>query len=207
LTPGKLSDLATPKDSNSLYFPAKRGPGDTASHDQALDSLMDKWYSLVLFALNEPILSNYAGPKEVYRFTYIRPFVHRPVSITIINDGNTYQMTFRTRLYAERIRPDGSIVTVSHVDTTYVDTTFSVKSEEWQNFHHYLEKTNVLALPVASDDVILDGTHWILEGTKNGEYHFTIRGSPSETRFPDYYECCRFLHDLARKSVNPRVVF
>jgi hypothetical protein len=205
--PGKLSELVTPTDSNSMYFPLKKSPRDTASHDQALDTLVDKRYSHVLFALNEPILSNYTGPKEVYRFTYIRPFVHPPVSLTIIRDGNTYQLTFRTRMYAERIRPDGSIVTASHVDTALVDTTFDVKSEEWQNFRHYLDKANIWSLPVTTDDVVLDGTHCILEGTRNGEYHFAIRVSLSESRFPDYYECYRFLHDLARKSVNPSVIF
>jgi hypothetical protein len=203
---GKLTTLTVPTDSNSLYFPLKGNPSGAIDQEQTLESFADIRYSHVLFVLHEPGLWNYSGPKEIYRFTYIPSFVNAPVTITILQDSLDHRMTYRTRLHIERVRPDGSFENTGHDDSIVVDTTFAVKPEEWKNFQSCLDKADFWRLPGTTDDTTVEGTQYLLEGTKNGKYHFAIRWSASDDRFPDYYECCDYLLQIARKSVRRGII-
>ena len=62
---GKVNALSVPTDSNTFYFPLKRTQIDRGNQEQNLDSLTNRWYSQILFALKEPILPDYFGPKEI----------------------------------------------------------------------------------------------------------------------------------------------
>ena len=83
-TNSKFENLSTPKDSTALYFNLKKDQNDTLTQN-ALDNFVNNWFSKMLFSLNEPIIKDYKGNKEIYRFTWLRTF-HHPVSIIIIKE-------------------------------------------------------------------------------------------------------------------------
>jgi hypothetical protein len=76
----KFDTLPLPPDSTTLYFKTKINWRDKTP--DALDTFINQWYSKMLFALGEPVVSNYHGDKEIYRFTWLRTF-HHPVSVRL----------------------------------------------------------------------------------------------------------------------------
>src|SRR5688572_21186821 len=81
--------LPLPTDSSIFYFMTKSSWQDTTNN--ALDTFVNTWYSKMLFALKEPILNNYNGDKEIYRFTWLRTF-HHPVSIRLEKQNNVVKL-------------------------------------------------------------------------------------------------------------------
>jgi hypothetical protein len=186
------STLTAPSDSNSFYFPLKRVHRDKKNREQNLDSVTNRWYSEILFALHEPTLQNYSGPLELYRFTYIPSIYDFPVTITLGQNDGKFRMVVKACKYEGEYRPG----------TMIVDTSFTIGSKDWDSFIDLLNKADFWSLQAETNDRGDDGSEWILEGTKNGNYHFTTRWSPREDKHAEYRLCCDYLRDLARKSVN-----
>ena len=76
----RFEKLPLPADSTAFYFKTKANWQDNP-HD-SLDTFVNQWYSKMLFSLKEPVLSNYQGQKEIYRFTWLRTF-HHPISVKL----------------------------------------------------------------------------------------------------------------------------
>jgi hypothetical protein len=188
---GKTNILSVPNDSTAFYFPLKKARLGSKNHDQALDSSVNSWYSPVLYALREPILFNYSGSKEIYRFTYIPSMFNYPVAVKIFMDCGISRMS---------VRADRSSMRRGNWPTI-IDTTFIIKPEEWSSFLLQLDKISFWTLQAEIQDGGLDGSEWILEGVKNGTYHFATRWSPYD-RHPEYRDCCEYLRLLAVKSVD-----
>jgi hypothetical protein len=73
----KFDTLSLPIDSGTFYFKTKTNWKDTTR--DAVDTFLNRWYSHMLFALKEPVLKDFAGDKEIYRFTWLRTFNHPAV--------------------------------------------------------------------------------------------------------------------------------
>src|SRR5687767_3485207 len=76
--------LPPPSDSSTLYFNLKPQQDTTPN---ALDSFVNEWYSQMLFALHEPVLKDYQGEMEIYRFTWLRSF-HNPAVVRVEKKGD-----------------------------------------------------------------------------------------------------------------------
>jgi hypothetical protein len=187
----KVTLLTVPTDPNTFYFPLEKIRQNSGSRE-SLDSFVNRGYSGMLFYLKEPILFNYSGPREIYRFFFAPSIYNFPVSLTISKESDHISMTAKAHHHWEGYKPE----------TINIDTTFSVSPADWDSFYALLKKTNFWNVPTDTIDRGFDGSDWILEGTKGGNYHFVDRWSPDQKRYPEFRACCEYLRSLARKSVD-----
>lgn len=187
-----VSEWAAPAGSNSFYFPVKKHPVGTASHEQALDPFMDSFYSSVLFCLHEPVLSSFCGPEEAYRFTLIPALFNHPISITISRRTDGYRLRVKAYRHPVTGRPG----------PTVLDTSIVLGPAEWNGLQEDLSKTGFWGLAAETNDVGDDGSDWILEGTRAGAYHFAVRWTPCQGRYQEFHDCCNYLYSLAKKAAK-----
>jgi hypothetical protein len=183
-----FDSLPTPTDSTTKYFNFKNNWKDTTSN--ALDTFVNEWYSKQLFRLKEPLLYNYQGEKEIYRFTWLRTF-HHPVSIRVEKQNEVIILFSKVTNGAGGYDP-GNII---------VDTSRPVSKKEWENILNKIKAIQFWQLPTEIDDSGNDGSEWIIEAFKNGSYHMTTRWSPTTGRNGNYSEVGRYLLEIS-KAVN-----
>jgi hypothetical protein len=162
----KFDTLPLPADSSMLYFITKANWQDTTR--DALDTSVNSWYSHMLFALKEPILKNYKGNKEVYRFTWLRSFNH-PAVIRVENQGAIIRLFSKVSDGAGGYEP-GKII---------FDTTLALTQNQIDTINHKLEVAKFWTLPTESrDNNGKDGSEWIIEIFKDNKYHMVVRWTP-----------------------------
>lgn len=164
----KFDTLQVPIDSATFYFRIKPKREDKIV--DAIDSFNNSWYSEMLFALNEPVIKNYTGNKEIYRFTWLRTF-HHPISVRLEKQGDMIMIFSKVSNGAGGYHP-GKIIfdTIVNCTQKQIDTTNSK-----------LENANFWTLPTESnEDLGLDGSEWIVEVYKNNKYHMVVRWSPNK---------------------------
>ena len=172
----KNISLVIPTDSSTLYFPSQMKP------------FLNSWYSNMLFALHEPILSTYSGNQEIFRFTWLRTF-HKPVAIRIQKNGDTISLTTKVSSGAGGYSP-GQII---------VDTTFTISLEQWQEFIKKFNAINFENFPPMEEKMRgTDGSEWILESMSNIKYHFATRWM---ARYDNYGRCCAYLLKLSQLKI------
>jgi hypothetical protein len=172
------------RDTVRLYFPLKEKGQDSLSNANALDTFKNVWYSKMLFALHEPILANYDGSEEIYRFTWLRTFNH-PVSVRIQKQNDRINLTIKVASGAGGYEP-GKII---------MNKSILLNMSDWNKLKSKFDELNLFNLPVENDDYGLDGAEWILEYVSKNSYHFTTRWSPSKKS--NYGKCCLYFVQLA----------
>jgi len=136
----------------------------------ALDTFVNSWYSHMLFALREPVLKDYKGDKEIYRFTWLRSFNH-PAVIRLEKQGDIVRLFSKVSNGAGGYEP-GKII---------LDTTLSVTQKQVDTIKQKIELANFWTLQTESRDTNgLDGSEWIIEVYKNGNYHMVVRWTPEK---------------------------
>ncbi len=176
--------LSIPKDTLTLYFPLKESGQDSITNSNSLDTFMNVWYSKMLFALHEPILCNYEGESEIYRFTWLRTF-HNPVTIRVQKKGDSVSLTTKVSDGAGGYEP-GKIK---------VDRTIPIDISEWKKIDEQFKTMDFWNLPVETDFRGNDGAEWILESVTKDKYHFTTRWSAG--RNGNYGKCCLYFLKLS----------
>ena len=162
----RFDTLPLPQVSTALYFKTKPNWQDTTR--DALDSFVNSWYSHILFALKEPILKDYKGDKEVYRFTWLRSFNH-PVVIRLEKQGNSFRLFSKVSDGAAGYEP-GKII---------FDTTLNLTQKQIDTINHQLEKAKFWTLQTETrDNNGKDGSEWIIEVFKDNQYHMAVRWTP-----------------------------
>ena len=169
-------------DTSTFYFPADK-----------LDTFSNTWYSKMLRALHEPVLYNYSGDKEIYRFTWLRTF-HHPVSLRLENNNNKITLTVKVSNGAGGYDP-GQII---------IDTTIDITLDDWNTFVGKADKVNFWNLQTEVKEMGLDGSEWILEGVTKNKYHFTTRWSPPYSKNEGYRDCCDYLISLSKLKIPKR---
>jgi hypothetical protein len=184
LNASKSSTLLISRDTVHLYFPLKENGQDSITNANALDTFMNIWYSKMLFALHEPILSDYDGDAEIYRFTWLRTF-HNPITIRVQKKGDSINLTAKVSNGAGGYEP-GQIS---------IDKTIAVDIKVWNNIQSKFTNINFWNLPVEYDFRGTDGAEWILESATKDKYHFTTRWSPG--RNSNYGKCSLYFLKLS----------
>lgn len=152
------------------YFP---GASLSASHQS--DEFRAKSYSEQLAALHEPSLweQSKAQNNQSYRFLWLHTF-HHPIAIRIdVNANGTSTLATKMASGAGGYAP-GTLV-------RNVTTILSKEQTEW--FLGKIEEHKFWQLPSVLDatgTVGVDGTQWIVEGTKDHSYHVVDRWSPQD---------------------------
>lgn len=160
--------LPLPKDSTIFYFISKTNDKDTLTPN-ALDNFVNTWYSEMLYSLKEPVLKDYQGNKEIYRFTWIRTF-HHPVSVRLEKQDETIKVFTKVCNGAGGYKP-GKLIQ---------DTIQIVQQEEYKKFLDLLSNSNFWNLPTEKKEMGTDGSEWIIEIVKDNKYHLVVRWTPRE---------------------------
>lgn len=147
------------KAQESKFFPPK-----TFSDDQMVDDFVDEIYTGSLKQLNEMALPPLAKDKDaiIYRFTCIRSF-KLPFSIRISRTKDGFKLlrtlpSYQPGKATESVESDLKIETVSNLEKLLLEIKFKELN--------------------AVEGGGLDGSHWILEVVKDGEYKIVDRWSP-----------------------------
>ena len=185
-TNSKFENLSTPKDSTALYFNLKKDQNDTLTQN-ALDNFVNNWFSKMLFSLNEPIIKDYKGNKEIYRFTWLRTF-HHPVSIRLEKQYDEIKIITKVCNGAGGYEP-GKLIQ---------DTTFSVKQETYEKLLEKINNSNFWNLPTEkTNDNGMDGSEWIIETLKDNNYHLVIRWTPRKDDLKTFREIGEYLISIS----------
>jgi hypothetical protein len=162
-----------PVEASEYFFPA--GVLEPSRSD--LDVFVRASYSKHLRVMGEPSLS--CGPTaggDTYRFVWLRTF-HRPIAVRVNHDSNG------TRLVAVELTglggyDPGSIA--ARVEKSLSET-------DWRLLTAALSNTSFWSMPTrpAKPTLGADGSQWIMEGRRGGEYHIVDRWTPREGLYRD----------------------
>jgi len=135
----------------------------------------ERWYVPHLVAMKEPSLweTSKKQSNETYRFLWLRTF-HHPVAARLeIRADRSGELFVKVLSGAGGYEPGHLIRNQSHkIDKQLVDIFLKLldQADFWTATTEQ-EQTDV---------VNLDGAQWIMEGTKDGQYHVVDRWSPKE---------------------------
>lgn len=184
-TLANFDTLPIPADSTVFYFDTKPDWKDTT--ENALTAFVTTWYSKMLFALKEPILKNYQGNKEIYRFTWLRSFNH-PVSIRLEKQGDLIKLFTKVSNGAGGYVPGDLIV----------DKITDVTIQDYYTLQQKFEETKFWTLPTEKVDASSDGSIWIIEVAKNNRYHLVTRHTPFVEKYGNFRIIGEYLISLAK---------
>ncbi len=135
---------------------------------QGSGDFTDAWFSEQLFALGESDLRD--NPKEAYRFTYI-PAFFEPYTIRLEIDKEGNGRLFYSKCDAPISSSGGDIAKQAEKEMSKSDCSKLLTTIKQYDFW---------TLPMTDERIGLDGSEWLIEGVKNGKYHFIYRWSPKE---------------------------
>jgi hypothetical protein len=192
---------------SSQYFPS-------GVFDTSMQSSSGTWYACTLSLLDEPPLFALRDDKslQVYRFLWL-PSFHRPISVrlTINADGSG-------SIVARSVDRHTGLLTKVPSDTEklILDTTSNVDKAQVQDVLGQLQHLAFWAMPTEEEQappqtsgtthqtptlrvMEMDGSRWILEGVRDGEYHVVDRWSPKEN---SYSQLCKYLLRLGKVEAD-----
>lgn len=191
----KFDTLPLPLDSTTFYFKTKLNWNDDTQN--TLDTFFNEWYSKMLFAMKEPVLSSYQGDKEIYRFTWLRTF-HHPVAIRLEKQNNIIRLFSKVCNGAGGYEP-GQLI---------FDTIHNVTFDQYKSLTQKIDNINFWNLKTEQrDEAGKDGSEWIIEAVKDNKYHMVTRWTPSEGRQDNIRSVGEFLVSLSKFSSDEKKNF
>lgn len=186
---GNFEMLPIPTDSNALYFITSVNAEDSTKN--ALDSFLNEWFSKMLFALQEPIISNYNGSKELYRFTWLRTF-HHPISIRLEKQGSMIQLFSKVSDGSGGYDPGNMMF----------DTAITQTKKQIDTVNSKLKNATFWNLPTLTDnDRGKDGAMWIIEVYKEGQYKVVVQSSPNKG--DSFRAIGEYLFSISQIKIDP----
>ena len=171
----------------------------------AAQSASSQGYAHYLQLFQEPELLAPASKEspEVYRLLVV-PTFSRPLSIRIERRGAEYFITSKT-LSGQGGYDPGHLQDVRE---------YVIMPREWHHFKGLLQESAFWLLPAedkkfepdseGSVEICLDGSTWLLEGLRNGEYHAVERYCPE---LPTFEACGHFLLELSQLEIPQRDLY
>lgn len=182
----KFDTLPLPFDSTTVYFKTKAHWQDTTQN--ALDTFVNQWYSKMIFKMKEPVLINYKGDKEIYRFTWLRSF-HHPMVVRLEKQNTSIKLFSKVCNGAGGYEP-GQLI---------FDTTLNVTDDQYKLLIQKIDSMNFWNLETEQrEDRGLDGSEWILEAVRDNNYHMVTRWTPSEGRQGNFRIVGEFLVSISK---------
>ena len=182
----RFDTLPLPKDSSQFYFKTKTEFEDPI--ENSVDTFINEWYSKMLFALKEPILKDYRGNKEIYRFTWLRTF-HHPISIRLEKQGEIMKLFTKVSNGAGGYEPRQLII----------DTTISLSKAQFRLFEQKIDSIGLWRLRTEqNNETGKDGSEWIIEAIKSNNYHMVHRWTPSYENEGNFRIVGEYLISLAQ---------
>lgn len=164
--------------STQYYFPISSEKFNAGENQ--LDTFKNEWYSKHLASLREPILKDIQKTDiEIYRYTNLGTWSN-PYSYRVEKDSKNISIT------KKRTNGQGGY----HAGYLEEDETKPITEAKWNILQEKLNKVDFWELSTHEDSRGLDGSEWILEGYKKGEYHFVTRWTPNYDGTNGYVELC-----------------
>jgi hypothetical protein len=168
----QISSQCGSSSNDDFFFPA--GTFSTADHDGAA---VRRGYSAYLTAMHEPSLSCGKAPDEAYRFIVERSFDPEPVAIRVTRSGRSYNLEATALSGGTRGIP-----------FSFTDRSTKIISEmEWQSVVASVQHGGFWTTPELPiwphNDLILDGSTWLLEGRQGSGYHLVARTPSKAEKF------------------------
>jgi hypothetical protein len=143
----------------------------------------------MLFALHEPILFNYTGNEEIYRFTWLRTF-HNPIALRLHKKNENIRLYVKATSGAGGYSPGNLII----------DTTITITINEWKTFQTKFNAIDFWNFPTRPKTFPgNDGSEWILEAVNKNKYHAASRWSPG---YSEFSKCCVYLVELSKLKIT-----
>lgn len=179
-----------PKEAKTFFPVSEDGDKTTIS------SFEEEWYSEHLRLMDQPSLYAKQGDKseDVYRFTLL-PTWGDPRCAVVTKRGSNTDIQF------VRLDGDGGYDPGKLVEKVKRE----LKPDEIQKFFALFEALN-FAKQSTEDPVLgLDGSQWILERLKDGEYHIVVRWTanaydPKKRGTTSFVELCEWMLATAPKK-------
>ncbi len=153
----------------TVYFPK----GALAAQPQP-DQFKSEWYSHQLIALEEPsLLEASRSSVEQYRFLWVRTFHHPVVIRLVVNADGSGTLT-------EKIASGQGGYDPGKLDHNVLRP---ITAKEVGSYLSMIRKAKFWSLPTyppPSSMIGCDGSEWIIEGVKGGEYHVVNRWTPGK---------------------------
>jgi hypothetical protein len=182
-----------PLDSMTCYFP----PGDYAVNkygdDLHLNKSTNEWYSRVLKNCKEPVLYNYKGAEEIYRFTLLSSYYY-PVVFRFQKKGFNFILT--TKVLRERYN--------EYPDELETNNSVSVSFFKWYKFKGKLAEADFWKLNLNDPSAPpTDASFWVVEAFKDGKYHMVERWEPE----PDLRNACLYLLSISNLKIRKEDIY
>lgn len=162
-------EYVIPNDSSIMYFPldSLRFVPDAKRVDS--DSFIKSMYSQILYHLREPILYNYKGVNEIFRFLWIRPF-DNPVTVKLatqddkifVNVKELKKEFYSNEIFKYQILIDTSII----YDSSQFKDLFKVNRDNFFSLDSY---------DIGLNNAPMHFSNWVLESNSKGRYHCVNR--------------------------------
>jgi hypothetical protein len=166
------------------YFPIATQLEENNTNDK-LDTFENKWYSKHLNSLIEPILSNLNDSVQIYRYTNLGTW-DSPFSYRIEKKDTVINVIFK------QTNGQGGY----DVGKLTINETKSTIVKYWDSLEMKITKFNFWETSTHIQDGGKDGSIWILEGYKNGKYHFITRWSPDYYGDSNFVATCNYFEEL-----------
>jgi len=182
---------------NEPFFPASDRSGDTT-----ISHFENAWYSEHLETMEEESLYSKREEEklEIYRFTLL-PTWGDPRSVTIELEKEANLATIQY----SRLDGDGGYDPGKLVEKETRD----LSGREFKDFIKLFEEIG-FSNQTTNDPILgLDGSQWILERLKNGEYHIVVRWTadaydPEKRGTRAFVDLCNWMLDNAPRAKNQK---
>ena len=165
----------------NTFYPEKPSAND----------FVEEWYSKHLKALEEKALWKMREDKNLHLYRFLSlPAWGNPTAITfsIGEDGSGSLIVKKTD--GQGGYEPGKLI---------LNKTIKLSQAQTDELLKRFEKPKFWSLPTRIDRMGLDGTQWIIEGLKEGNYHIVDRWTPEEGEFVD---TCLLMFKFAGIELN-----
>lgn len=164
---------AAPSIAQQQYFP--RGVFDK---DQRGDAFVINWYSRTLKSMKEPSLWEVSKQNKravEYRFVYIPAFTHSFSIRVVFGEDGTADLVYKVQSGKGGYNP-------GHLSSS---RTRKLSSTDANNLLTRISAVQFWKLPTedAKAPTGMDGSKWIIEGVRSGEYHVVDRWTPEMGKY------------------------
>jgi hypothetical protein len=168
--------------------------------DGTINAFCEEWYGKHLSTMKEPSLFPIASDqsKEIYRFTLLRTW-GRPISVRV--DVNENVITIHTvKLTGSGGYEPGGIKFKESITLSPEASSKLIKK---------INSLKFFSMPLEDDTRGCDGSEWIFEGIKNGQYHVISRWCPDDydtekRNLVEFVAVCNCLLKYVKKNTDKK---
>lgn len=176
-----------PNSVSSLYFPPKLFIDSLHFHNvNKVDTSKVEWYSDLLFATQEPILTNYYLGKEIIRFTWVRTYDEK-IIIRIEKTANGIILYRKKLKHLNQDQFKTSDNSWSYPKRLYNESKFEyakndsrkIELKTWDDLTKRIKDNKLWQMGTYKFSTGVDGAMWLIEIHSKDGWYLAERHSPT----------------------------